>query len=74
MTKRELSALKEVRDMLTMSKERFSEGDRTVVGKHGAPDTTVVEATRIWRETWILPPLDRIIRKYDPTWTPDGGG
>jgi hypothetical protein len=63
MTKTEISTLKEVYDTLTMM--RFG-------APMNGPVTTeqVVEATRIWRDTWILPPVAKIIHKYDKNWRP----
>lgn len=70
MTKTELRELKELREHLTLHKfgGRDAIVSKTFIG--GDDGKTVEEFTRIWRETWLLPPLDRIIRKHDPTWSP----
>ncbi len=61
MTRRELAALKDIRAYCTM--ENFScKNLRTGDDK----SDEVRELTRLFRQTWILEPLDAIIAKNDP--------
>lgn len=57
MTQKHLDRLKEVRDFLTdeyMRKCHF-----------GGKTEEIVQATKVWRDSWILGPLDEIIAHYE---------
>lgn len=66
----DLDRLKEVRDLLTDERmlrcsfyaEIMECRDSNAVR---AQTERVVEVTRIWRESWILAPLDELIAKYE---------
>lgn len=61
MTKLEIiKALQEVRKVATMERSSFHIGDKPF--PFGAECTDLVRvATKLWRESWIIEPLDRII-------------
>lgn len=66
MTKTELKALKRLRETLTMKNAGFR--DRLVDNdfwKVNAERQTVAEVTRLWRESYVFPILDKLIEKYD---------
>lgn len=67
MTKEELKTLKEIRKVMTMENAAFK--DRKVhpdpIFPELCPESTIQEVTRVWRQSWILDPLDRLIAKYD---------
>jgi hypothetical protein len=66
MTKRELAALKEVRNLLTMNTAGFRDRTVTPDTRFGEREsTTVKEVTEGWRECWIYPTIDALIAKYD---------
>lgn len=56
-SKSDIEKLKKIRETMTMENASFSM-DIT-------EDRNIKEKTRIWRETWILPPLDTIIKKLE---------
>lgn len=64
MTKRDLAKLKAIRKHLTMESYAHLDVDHRITDRAGAKiDATayIVESTRRWRETWILPVLDDLI-------------
>ena len=69
MTKKELDGLKRVRRLLEMDANafRFSTNEIVTLADGTKVDSSdfVREATSKWRQTWILPVLDRIIAKHD---------
>lgn len=77
MNKAEVVELKKVAKMLRMGEESYSDTGRSVMTlysceflpcKHAQvmPVTQFVKgATRVWRETWILPVLDKLVTKYE---------
>ena len=70
MTKAELAALKGVRRKLAMDNGEFSTGmpgDRVTApdGRRMQPTDFIIGETKLWRESWVLPQLDRIIAKYE---------
>lgn len=71
MTKAELASLKEVRRKLAMADDDvFAVGFpndrvRTPEGRRMQPTAYIREETQLWRESWILPVLDRLIAKYE---------
>lgn len=80
MNKSELLAIKELRRKLTMDAAAFSTagavvidgqsvltyfGDNYVDGQRVPTTDFVRDITKRWRETWILPVLDRLIEKYE---------
>lgn len=65
MTKRELKTLQNLRRMLGMD-GTFSAGVYETVTLRDSDEATtfIVERTKLWRETWILPVLDELIDKH----------
>ena len=62
--KKMLNDLKEIRAIATMQTARFHVGEEPF--PFGAECTELVrEATRIWRESWIIGPLDEIIKELE---------
>lgn len=73
-TKSDLEELKKLRRTLTMETAVFEAGygERVKIlsgygGSTPKMTTTefIVDRTRRWRETWVLPVLDGLIEKYD---------
>lgn len=68
MTKGDLARLKELRKVLTMDGSSFKDMSHFKVLRTWGPEkepVSVQEATRVWRDSWVLPVLDEIIAKYE---------
>jgi hypothetical protein len=66
MTKREnlVERLRDIRNIATMKTASIRYGDRPF--PFGADITDLVrESTRLWRESWIIGPLDEIIAELE---------
>lgn len=65
MTKKEVKALKELRETLTMKRAGFRDRLVEPETRFGRTEKeTVAEVTRVWRESWVFPILDELIEKY----------
>ncbi len=69
MTKSDLQVLKNIQYILQMETCRFTRpgcdiAESIATGNQFTEE--VKEGTRIWRETWLLSPLNALIAKYEP--------
>lgn len=68
MTKADLQTLKDIRKVLEMNSanfDRIGPASETVTLQRGQVTAFIRERTRLWRDTWLLSPLDTLIAKYD---------
>jgi hypothetical protein len=57
-----VSMLNEVKDTATMKHADFS--NNVYFGRE-IPDYFIKEATELWRDTWLVSPIDRIITEFE---------
>lgn len=71
-TKKDLAVLKEVRESATMERAGFGMPEDRVTWSGGFngegsahPTEYIREQTRLYRESWIIAPLDKLIAKLE---------
>ena len=64
-SKRDLNTLKGIREIITMERSNFDLGftDDALPLKASEVTDFIRERTRLWRESWLLEPLDELIAR-----------
>ena len=73
MARNDVEKLRELRRLAAFEKCSFGMPSETVIASHdtyGDPekinkDAFIKEATRLYRESWLLPIIDELLAKYD---------
>ena len=65
LTKNQRNALRELRRLLEMSPDAFGVGfiTETTIRTAAEADAFIRQQTEIWRNTWILPVLDKLTQE-----------